>query len=89
MTVVRNKTHVQKLKAQLKKEFDIKDLGEAKKILGMEITQDRSTCRLWLSQANYVFKVLERFNMAEVKTNYHSFGRSLQIILQAVSTITG
>ena len=29
----RNKTHVQKLKAQLKKEFDMKDLGKAKKIL--------------------------------------------------------
>ena len=33
-----NKKHVQKLKAQLKKEFDMKNLGEAKKILGMEIT---------------------------------------------------
>ena len=33
LIVARNKTHVQKLKAQLKKEFDMKDLGEAKKIL--------------------------------------------------------
>ena len=45
----------------------MKDLGEAKKILGMEITQDRGSGRLWLSQENYVFKVLERFNMAEAK----------------------
>jgi len=44
----KNKTHVQKLKAQLKKEFDMKDLGEAKKILGMEITRDRSSGRLLL-----------------------------------------
>ena len=29
------KTHVQKLKAQLKKEFNMKDFGKAKKILGM------------------------------------------------------
>jgi len=29
------------LKAQLKKEFDMKDLGEGKKIFGMEITRDR------------------------------------------------
>ena len=35
LIVVKNKTHVQKLKAQLKKEFDMKDLGETKKILGM------------------------------------------------------
>ena len=34
----RNKTYVQKLKVQLKKEFDMKDFGEAKKILSMEIT---------------------------------------------------
>ena len=45
----------------------MKELGEAKKILGMEITQDRNSGRLLLSQENYVLKVLERFNMAEVR----------------------
>ena len=59
MIVVRNKTHVQKLKAQIKKKFDMKDLGDTKKILSMEITRDRSTSRLWLSQENYILKVLE------------------------------
>ena len=38
LIAARNKTHVQKLKAELKKEFDMKNLGEAKKILGMEIS---------------------------------------------------
>ena len=47
--VARNKTHVQKLKAQLKKKFDMKDLGEAKKILGIEITREQGSGRLWLS----------------------------------------
>jgi len=55
----RNKTHAQKIKAQLKKKFDMKDLREAKKILGMEITRDRDSGRLWLSQENYILKVLE------------------------------
>ena len=41
LIAVRNKIHVQKLKAQLKKEIDVKDLGEGKKIFGMEITRDR------------------------------------------------
>ena len=68
LIAARNKTHVQKLKAQLKKQFDIKELGEAKKIFGIEITRDRSTGRLWLSQENYFLKVLERFNMAEVRS---------------------
>ena len=34
LITARNKTHIQKLKAQLKKEFNIKDLGEAKKRYG-------------------------------------------------------
>jgi len=41
LIAARKKTHVQKLKAQLKKELDMKDLGEAKKLLGMEITRDK------------------------------------------------
>jgi len=49
MIDARNKTHVQKFKAQLKKEFDMKDLGEPKKILGMDITRDRGSGRLWMS----------------------------------------
>jgi len=36
LIAARNKTHVRKLKAQLKKKFDMKDLREAKKILSME-----------------------------------------------------
>ena len=33
--IARNKTHVQKLKTQLKKEFDMKDLREVKKIFDL------------------------------------------------------
>ena len=67
LIAARNKTHVQKLKAQLKKEFDMKDIGEAKKIIGIEITQDRGSSRYWLSQENYNLKVLERLNMTGVR----------------------
>jgi len=45
----------------------LKDLEEAKKILGMEISRDRSACKLWLSQENYVLEMLEKFNMAEAR----------------------
>ena len=58
---------VNKLKVLLSREFDMKDLGAAKKILGMEIRRDRDAKRLWLSQANYVKNVLERFSMENVK----------------------
>ena len=67
LIVARNKTHVQKLKAQFKKEFDMKDLRETKKILGIEITRYRGSGRFCLFQENYVLQVLERFNMVEVR----------------------
>ena len=46
LIAAKNKTHVQKLKAQLKKKFDMKDLKKAKKIMGMEITRDKGSGRL-------------------------------------------
>jgi hypothetical protein len=58
---------VNKLKVLLSKEFDMKDLGAAKKILGMEIRKDRDAKKLWLSYAGYVKKVLERFSMENAK----------------------
>ena len=40
---------VNKLKTLLRKEFDIKDLGAAKKNLGIEIRKDKDARKLWLS----------------------------------------
>jgi hypothetical protein len=37
------------LKEQLSREFDMKDLGATKKILGMEIIRDRKSRLLYLS----------------------------------------
>ena len=58
---------IEKLKKELSKSFAMKDLGPAKQILGMKITRDRASKRLWLSQEKYIEKVLERFNMAKSK----------------------
>jgi hypothetical protein len=38
----------------------MKDLGAAKKILGMEISRDRLSGKLYLSQKGYIDKVLRR-----------------------------
>jgi hypothetical protein len=59
---------VNKLKVLFSREFDMKDLDAAKKILGMEIHRDRDVKRLWLSQAGYAKKVLERFSMENEKS---------------------
>jgi hypothetical protein len=58
-----DKGEISKLKAQLSSEFEMKDLGPAKKILGMEIIRDRKAGRLYLSQRDYVDKVLDRFEV--------------------------
>ncbi|KAL9268540.1 Retrovirus-related Pol polyprotein from transposon TNT 1-94-like protein, partial [Drosera capensis] len=56
------------LKKELSKAFDMKDMGQARQILGMQITRDRKAKRLWLSQEKYVEQVLERVNMKGAKT---------------------
>ena len=47
----------------LTQNFDIKDMGEASYVIGIEIHRDRSRGVLGLSQKAYINKVLERFKM--------------------------
>src|ERR1044072_3189317 len=54
-------------KAKLSKEFDMKNLGAAKKILGREILRDRGGNKLCMSQKNYVEYVLKIFDMRRCK----------------------
>ena len=67
LIVARSMTDITRLKLQLNSEFEMKDLGGACKILGMEIQRDRRAGKLWLSQRRYLEKVLERFNMGNAK----------------------
>jgi len=57
---------VDKLNAQLKQEFEMKDLRAVKKNLGMKIQSIRQEEKLFLSQ-KYIEKVLERFGTLDVK----------------------
>jgi len=63
LIAARDKSLVNMLKAQLSSEFDMKDLGPAKKILGMDINRDRQVGKLFLSQKKYVLKMLDKFGM--------------------------
>jgi ATP-binding cassette subfamily B (MDR/TAP) protein 1 len=58
---------IDKLKQQLSKQFEMKDLGAAKQILGMRIIRDKYKGILKHSQTEYVKKVLSRFSMDNVK----------------------
>ncbi|KAL5848374.1 hypothetical protein ACOSQ4_006387 [Xanthoceras sorbifolium] len=58
---------IMNLKRELSKQFAMKDLGAAKQILGMRIKRDTKSKTLLLSQAEYIKKVLSRFNMQDAK----------------------
>ena len=84
LITAKNWHDVIELKALLGKEFDIKYLGAAKKILRMEIYRDRGFRKLWLSQQNYVEKVLDRFRISNAKP---VIGESLQAFLGSVPKV--
>eukprot|EP00253_Pinus_taeda_P016938 PITA_16938 len=68
LLVGNDKEIIQDLKTQLSSKFDMKDLGAANYILGMEIKRDRAKRKLWLNQRKYVETILQRFNMQDSKT---------------------
>ncbi|KAM2004372.1 hypothetical protein ACFX15_027830 [Malus domestica] len=61
----KSKVEIERLKTQLSNEFEMKDLGEARKILGMEIERNRAKGKISLCQKQYLKKVLQRFRMNE------------------------
>ena len=67
LIAVKDKSEIAKFKAQLNKEFEMKDLGAAKKILDVEIIRHRNSGMLYLGQRGYIEKVLRRFNMHDAK----------------------
>ena len=50
-----------------KDKFAMKELGQARHILGMRIERNQMTKTLWLSQFDYIQKVLKHFNIDNVK----------------------
>ena len=62
-----NQAEIGKLKRSLHDKFAMKELGQARHILGMRIEQNRTSKTLWLSQSDYIHKVLKRFNMDNAK----------------------
>ncbi|CAM8972742.1 unnamed protein product [Rhodiola kirilowii] len=73
---------VSKLKKQLSKRFAMKDLGEAKQILGMRIERDRKAGKLHLSQTEYIKKILERFSMQDAKPSKIPLGNQITLSIR-------
>src|SRR4051812_23881816 len=58
---------VSKTKSWFSSQFCMKDVGEMAYMLGVKILPDRSRMTLGLSQATYIMKVLDYFNMTDAK----------------------
>ncbi|KAH9647652.1 hypothetical protein KPL70_025267 [Citrus sinensis] len=67
LVACKSREEIEALKNLLNSEFEMKDLGSAKKILGMEIKRDRSKGIMFLSQEKYLRRVLETFGMTSCK----------------------
>ncbi|KAG2880370.1 Retrovirus-related Pol polyprotein from transposon TNT 1-94 [Phytophthora cactorum] len=64
----KNTTEINEVKTALKSAFKMKELGEAKFILGMEIDHNRTAGSLMIKQTRYVDDVVKRFNQEHSKT---------------------
>ncbi|TFY71470.1 hypothetical protein EVG20_g1549 [Dentipellis fragilis] len=69
MTIAsKSQAAIQKVKDDLRAHFKFRDLGPTSWLLGVEITRDRSTRTLSLSQRQYTLDLLERFGMSQCDT---------------------
>ncbi|GJZ68117.1 retrovirus-related pol polyprotein from transposon TNT 1-94 [Tanacetum coccineum] len=71
---------IKKLKRKLSQEFEMKDLGSAKQILGMSIINDKTNGTLSLSQEKYIGKVLEKFNMKDAESRCQPLGDHFKLV---------
>ncbi|GJX88498.1 retrovirus-related pol polyprotein from transposon TNT 1-94 [Tanacetum coccineum] len=78
----KSKAEIGSTKSLLKKEFDMKELGEAKKILGMEIVRDQSRKILRVSQSGYVSKILNNFRIDNGKSVKMPLGGHFKLSLK-------
>ena len=82
-----NKEEIRKLKESLNTKFEMKDLGSARRILGIDIHRDRAKGELFLSQSNYLKKVVERFRMHQSKPVSTPLGHHTKLsVIQAPET---
>ena len=63
LIALKNRAEIKRLKKQLASKFKMKDLGNAQRILGMEIHRDNRNGSVWLTKKSYLNKVLETFGM--------------------------
>ena len=71
----------------LQNSFDMKDMGEAHYVLGIEIQRDRDRCVLGLSQKHYIEKVLHRFGMEKGRSGESPMSKGVSYTKTSVHRI--
>ena len=79
LIVGRDTCKINKLKKELSKSFEMKDLGPTSQILGIKISRDKKNGKLWQSQESYIKKVLDKFNMDKAKPVSSLLGSHLKL----------
>ena len=75
----RHTRELTELVRKLRLKFAMKDLGPARHLLGMKISQHRDKRQLFLSQTDYIGRLLERFNMQSAKSASTELPINLQL----------
>lgn len=81
MMVISN-THVLELKKNLEEKFEIKDLGDLKCFVGIQVERDREKRRMKLHQTDYISRVLEKFNMENAVPKSTPMETGLKLLLR-------
>uniref|UniRef100_A0AAV1V3K5 Integrase catalytic domain-containing protein n=1 Tax=Peronospora matthiolae TaxID=2874970 RepID=A0AAV1V3K5_9STRA len=67
MLFARTQEHIDDIKRALKTEFSIKELGELKYCLGIELTRDRKSKSIRMNQRAYIKRLTEKFGVDQCK----------------------
>jgi len=82
-----DRQEIQKLKKKLNDEFKMKDLGNTKRILGMDIMRDRNKGELFLSQRGVLEESGGAVQNERLLGRWHSSWPSHKVVYKAVSSI--
>ncbi|CAM8934961.1 unnamed protein product [Rhodiola kirilowii] len=77
LIISNSKPEITGIKTDLSKHFDMKDMGFAQKILDIKLFRDRISRKMFLSQVDYVNKVLDKFSMKHAKSTSIPLGGHL------------
>ena len=72
------------LKAQLNEEYEMKDLGELKYFLGIQVHRDREQ-KIHISQSGYIRTILERYGMQDSKPANTPLSTGTQLVKAAIT----